>query len=274
MSAGYLFDVVVPVGPNDVGRIHRQLAHLRYAVGRRHTYVVTARVTQPTDASNSDTVQPALPQFENCTTIDEADFPFGLADVAAAHGARPRNGWYFQQLLKLYAGRVIPGILDRYLVVDADTFLQRPVEFVLGAAERLLRPAYAFGYENHPPYFEHMARLHPMLRRVRPEWSGICHHMVFQRAHIDRLFEVVEGHHAADGKKRPFWELFLALVDPAHFDGAGASEYEIYFNFLQLEFPQETIIRSLRWVNAGAAALDAEPAILAAYDYVSCHYYL
>lgn len=264
MSTGYLFDVVVPVGPNDVGRIHRQLAHLRYAVGRRHTFIVTVRGADG-----------ALPQFENCTTIDEADFPFGLADVAAAHGARARNGWYFQQLLKLYAGRVIPGILDRYLVVDADTFLQRPIEFVLGApGDATLRPAYAFGYENHPPYFEHMARLHPMLRRVHPEWSGICHHMVFQRSHIDRLFEAIEGHHDTDGKKRPFWELFLALVDPAHFDGAGASEYEIYFNFLQLEFPQEIIIRGLRWANANATALDSEPAALATYDYVSCHYYL
>lgn len=267
MSAGYLFDVVVPVGPNDVGRIHRQLVQLRYAVGRRRTFIVTAR------GADGD-----LPQFENCATVDEADFPFGLADVAATHGARARNGWYFQQLLKLYAGRVIPGILDRWLIVDADTFLQRPVEFLLGvsaaAGVPVSRPAYAFGYEAHPPYFEHMARLHPMLRRVRPEWSGICHHMLFQRTHVDRLFEVVEERHAAGAKRRPFWELFITLVDPAHYDGAGASEYEIYFNFLQLEFPQEIVIRGLRWANANAAALDSDPAALATYDYVSCHYYL
>ena len=128
------------------------------------------------------------------------------------------------------------------------------------------RPAYAFGYEAHP-----------MLRRVRPEWSGICHHMLFQRTHVDRLFAGTAcGRGAArrGRKEGPFWELFITLVDPAHYDGAGASEYEIYFNFLQLEVPQEIVIRGLRWANANAAALDSDPAALATYDYVSCHYYL
>ena len=283
ISMSDLFDIVVPVGPNDVGRIHRQLAQLRFAVGRRRTFVVTARRAD------------GLPQFDGCETVDEESFPFKMADVAAAHGARPRNGWYLQQLLKLYAGRTIPGILDRWLVVDADTFLLRPVEFVVerakdtqlthyggaggtGDSEHL--PAYAIGPEpRHEPYFAHMARLHPLLARAHPDWSGICHHMVFQRAHVDLLFELVDDHHSrgnqAGAPKKEFWQVFLECVDPADYDAAGASEYEIYFNFVQRFLPREVVVRPLRWANATAAVLD-DPGALAGYglDYVSCHYYL
>ncbi|NBQ42372.1 MAG: hypothetical protein EBU23_07515 [Mycobacteriaceae bacterium] len=255
-SGNELFDVVVPVGPNDVGRIRRQLAQLRFAVGRRRTFVVTARRAD------------GLPQFDGCETVDEE---------------------------KLYAGRTIPGILDRWLVVDADTFLLRPVEFVVerakdtqlthyggaggtGDSEHL--PAYAIGPEpRHEPYFAHMARLHPLLARAHPDWSGICHHMVFQRAHVDLLFELVDDHHSrgnqAGAPKKEFWQVFLECVDPADYDAAGASEYEIYFNFVQRFLPREVVVRPLRWANATAAVLD-DPGALAGYglDYVSCHYYL
>lgn len=277
-SGNELFDVVVPVGPNDIGRIHRQLAQLCFAVGRRRTFVVTARRAD------------GLPQFDGCETVDEESFPFKLADVAAAHGARPRNGWYLQQLLKLYAGRIIPGILDRWLVVDADTFLLRPVEFVVerakdaqssyygGAGETEYLPAYAIGPERHEPYFAHMARLHPLLSRAHPEWSGICHHMVFQKCHIDLLFELVDDYHSQGNQvgapKKEFWQVFLECVDPAVYDASGASEYEIYFNFVQRFRPHEVVVRVLRWANATAAVLD-DPALAGhGLDYVSCHYYL
>jgi len=266
-----LFDIVVPVGPNDVGRIHRQLAQLQFAVGRRHTFVITARQAD------------GLPQFDGCETIDEASFPFKMADVAAAHGARTRNGWYFQQLLKLYAS-VIPGILDRYLIVDADTFLLRPINFVVSGTNTVVGanapqpiPAYAIGTGLHAPYFAHMACLHPLLIRMYPDLSGICHHMVFQRAHIEILFALVEDFHSRGGQagapKKEFWQIFLDSVNPADYDGSGASEYEIYFNFLLRLFPHEIAVRPLRWANAPATVLDGDSQ-LADLDYVSCHHYL
>jgi hypothetical protein len=54
--------------------------------------------------------------------IDESIFPFA-DQIAIYHGKNSRNGWYLQQLIKLYAGLVVPGILDRYLVIDGNIYL-------------------------------------------------------------------------------------------------------------------------------------------------------
>ena len=40
-----------------------------------------------------------------------------------------RIGWYLQQLLKFYAGFVIPDILQRYLIIDCDTHFLKPTKF-------------------------------------------------------------------------------------------------------------------------------------------------
>jgi hypothetical protein len=248
-QAPVLFDIVVPVGPNDIKHVSRQLACLHYAVGRRNIYVVTVAIDG------------VLPQFADCYTIDEATFPFTLNDVALRHGKRSRNGWYLQQMLKLYAGFVIDGILDTYLVVDADTYLQRPVEFIADG-----KPMYTVGHEYNYPYFTHMVKLHPSLRRMNQEWSGISHHMVFTKKHLTHLFQLVEGVH---GKK--FWEVFFEQV--VDYDMSGASEYEIYFNFLLAYYPDEIAVRRLAWDNRPVAFLD-DADTCSRYDYISCHHYL
>lgn len=251
-----MFDIVVPVGPNDVGRIHRQLAQSRKnIVGYRNVYVITPSSEY---------------QFNDVITIDENIFPFTMQNVAAIHGKQERNGWYLQQLLKLYAGRVIPGILDKYLVIDADTFFLRPVEFEMGG-----RNAYGVGHEPyHSPYFEHMVKLHPTLERMSPAWSGICHHMFFDNKHIDALFALVEGE-TAKSTWKPFWQLFLEKVDPEHISGAGASEYEIYFNYVIKYHPNEIFIRPLDWRNCSPKVLEHYlETELTDLDYLSCHYYL
>ena len=55
---------------------------------------------------------------ENIIYINENIFPFNLKIISLYHKKynRDRNGWYLQQLIKLYAGIVIPGILEKYLV--------------------------------------------------------------------------------------------------------------------------------------------------------------
>ena len=46
-------------------------------------------------------------------------FPFTLDDVwKRTKCLKDRSGWYFQQLVKLYAWKYIDNILDKYLVID------------------------------------------------------------------------------------------------------------------------------------------------------------
>ena len=128
--------------------------------------------------------------IENCITIDENVFPLNLETVSSFHGSLNRNGWYLQQLLKLYAGMVIPNILNRYLVIDTDTFFLKPTIFIEN--DKCL---YNYGTEYHKPYFTHMLALNKNLERVESNKSGICHHMMFETIYIKELINMIEKEH-------------------------------------------------------------------------------
>ena len=93
-----MFDVVIPLGPNDLENIEKQIACTKTnVIGLRNIYVVTP-------------IHGFI--YNDCTIIDESIFPF-VDQIAIYHGKDKRNSWYLQQLIKLYAGIIIPGILER-----------------------------------------------------------------------------------------------------------------------------------------------------------------
>lgn len=240
-----MFDIVIPLGPNDKDFIHSQIEKTRQnVIGYRNIYIVS-----------SD------PNFkcDHCIVIDENIFPF-VEDIAIIHGKNPRNGWYLQQLIKLYAGSIIPGILGRYLVIDADTFFLNPTSFENTDGMCL----YNFGREYHLPYFDHMKRLNASFKRIY-ELSGICHHMMFEQTILEEMFLMVS-------REKPFWMVFLEEVDIwlRHGIGSGASEYELYFNYIS-QFHQDKIeIRELQWENV--KTLDFQK--YSHLDYISYHHFL
>jgi len=245
-----LFDVVINVGPNDVQMIEQQIHYtLRNIVGYRNVYIITpsAYVSQ---------LSALLP---SCAVYDESIFPFQLKDMSAHVGVpeSSRNGWYLQQLLKLYAGLVIPDILERWLVIDADTFFLRPTTFLQDN-----KCLYANGREHHHPYFAHMSKLVPGLTRIRP-MSGICHHMMLEKRFVQELFSRVEALH-----QKPFWQAFLACIDPREYERSGASEYEIYFNYMLFYNANAITLRQLSWTNVNRLDLDLP------HDYISYHWYV
>ena len=241
------FDIVVLVGPNERHIIPDQVAHARRNIlGYRNVYLL----------SYSPDVE-----VDGCITIHEAIFPFQKSNMPACI-PEARRGWYLQQLLKLYAGQVIPGILPTYLVLDSDTYVLKPTRFVDENDVCL----YATGTEFHSPYFNHMARLHPSLKRINPKESGICHHMMFRKDGLDGLFALVRSRHPDE----EFWQSFLNCVDPNEADPSGASEYETYFSYLQMYAPNTMRIRPLKWSNV--SSLDEVRG--QDYDYVSNHWYI
>jgi hypothetical protein len=239
-----VFDIVIPVGPNDESVIERMIEHTkRNIVGYQNIYIIS---------TNPDLV------IDGCMTINDNWFPFTKSSINDMIKSGNRSGWYLQQLIKLYAGQIIAGLSDYYLVIDSDTFFLKPTEFFYNGL-----PLYNIGTEYVRSYFEHMTKLHPTLSKLSPH-SGICHHMMFNQTVIRGLFKLIEDYH--DGT--PFWRVFLLSVDPAHVKGAGASEYEIYFNYLHRYQPTQFLLRPLKWANA------AEPFKNTGHDYLSCHWYV
>ena len=230
------FDIVIPVGPNDYTVFTKQIEYTKKNIlDYRNIYIVS----------------PITYDIDGCTYVSEDKFPFSMEDVSNILGKSSRNGWYIQQLIKLYAGLVIPGILHTYLVIDSDTFFLNPTTFIENGV-----CLYNIGTEHHYPYFVHMNKLHESLSR-QINVSGICHHMIFQTKYIKELFGLVKG---------DFWKVFLEnVVDK---EGSGASEYEIYFNFMIKYHRSDIKIRPLKWHNTSNLA-DRRNA-----DYISYHWYM
>jgi uncharacterized short protein YbdD (DUF466 family) len=234
-----MFDILIPVGPADISICQDQLEYTKKnIIGYRSIFLVSC--------------DPSL-QVEGCTTIPEDIFPFTMKTIEEIHGKHARNGWYLQQLLKLYAGMIIPGILERYLVIDCDTFFLKPTTFIKADV-----PLYNYSEEYYSAYFKHMKCLHPSLKRVNRKMSAVCHHMMFETTHVKALFRLIEN-------GIPFYRLFLEHVTDA--GGSGASEYEIYFNYMLLHNPSKIRVRALKWANVSSITDNLDKN----YDYVSCH---
>lgn len=237
-----IFDIVIPIGPHDKDIIKKQLEYTKKnIIGFRNIFLICY------DTSIS---------FDGCITVDEKIFPFTVDTVIKFHGQIDRNRWYLQQLLKLYAGKIISGILEKYLVIDSDTFFLKPTSFIENKM-----CLYNFSFEYHVPYFEHMLKLDKELIRVNTNLSGICHHMIFETKYVNEIISKIEKNH-----NDFFFNIFLKLVTDKN--GSGASEYEIYFNYMLKNHNDKIKIRQLNWKDSDKLITETN------LDYISCHWYM
>lgn len=238
-----IFDIVIPLGINDYNLIDKQILYTKKnIIGYRKIYIIT----------NIDL------NIEDCIIIKENIFPFSIKTVEKYSGISSRNGWYLQQLLKLYAGIVIDGILDKYLVLDADTFFIKPTTFIENN-----KCLYNYSNEYHLPYFVHMFKLNKNLIKVN-KMSGITHHMIFETKYIKELINIIENEH-----NDMFYNIFLKFILYKE-TISGSSEYEIYFNFMQIFHMDKIKIRYLNFINSNTL----DNLNNSVYDYISYHYYI
>lgn len=246
-STNNQFDIVIPVGPEDREIIIKQIEFTKKnIIGYRNIYLICYDPTITLDG---------------CITINENIFPFTIDTVAKFHGKLSRNGWYLQQLLKLYAGIVIPNILDKYLVVDSDTFFLKPTTFIENG-----KCLYTYRHDGWPQYFVHMLKL-VNFKNIEAK-SGICHHMMFETKYVKELIQMVETKHSD-----LFYNVFLKLV--TEINGSGASEYEIYFNYMLKNHKDQITIRKLKCadVSTFTIKIDNDCANIP-YNYLSYHWHL
>lgn len=241
------FDLVICVGPNDNDILEHMLVfNKKNIIGYRNIYLI---------CSDPKT------NIEGTITIDEKMFPFNINNLIQKFGNNTRNGWYLQQLLKFYAGNVIPGILSKYLIVDCDTHFLRPLKFLTDNGVCI----YTTGTEYCEQYFEHMNRLDSSLKKIHP-LSGISHHTFFDNEIVNELMKKIEGNFSGD---KPFWELYLDEIDIKEFNGSGAAENELYFTYMFLYHKDKMLIRQLDWANVSSY----RSIYSRQYDFVSIHWY-
>jgi hypothetical protein len=220
------FDAVIPFHPKDADVLPYCVFGLRrYLPDLRNIYVV----------SKDD------PEEDDTIWIPESTFPFTLADVAdIIQSTNRREGWYFQQLLKLYAFRVIPGILEYALLFDADCVICRPISFFSPGGKVYLDWGPT---QEHEPYFKHAkAVMGDLFNHVDPSKSGIGDHMMVESHIMEGLLQKIERR----GQMEDAWRILLEAVEPAQRNFSGMSEYEIYFNYVLTWFWDEYIMRQLK----------------------------
>jgi hypothetical protein len=183
--------------------------------------------------------------LDDAIWISEAVFPFSKTDVRSIiRSTNGREGWYYQQLLKLYIFRHIPGILPRALLYDSDLIMCRPIEFVSQDGKALLSWSPPQGNKA---YFVHAkAVLREQFIHVHPDKCGITDHMMVSREILEELLEKIEGMHGG----HTAWRVMLEAVEPALWNKQGMSEYEIYFNYALLWHGDKHILRDLELGSA------------------------
>ena len=208
-------------------------------------------------------VSKSNPNIPDTVWFNEEYFPFDCIRLNRMFNLGTRTGWYYQQLIKLYSLSVIPKILPNVLVVDSDLIFLRANDFMMKLD---------IASENHKPYFDHMNRVLPGLTRQKSDWSGVCHHMMFQKTIMNDLFNRVESTHM-----KPFWVVFCQSVDRKIInekeEHCGASEYEMYFNFVLKYYPESYNLRALCkelfHTNVGDIPIYKE----LDYDFIAVHSY-
>ncbi len=230
------YDILISHGPSDDDILPYTVSQIRkYVKDFRNIYIVS-------HDAEIDLFDEEV--FKGTKVINEKTFPFSIKDVDKFIQTPKRNAWYFQQLLKLYASLVIEEMLDDYVVVDADTLFLKEISFKSSG-----RYMFNMGDEYHVPYFEHMKRMHPSFEKM-VKLSGISHHMIFNRMIVSEMMMLVERHH----NFTPFWEVFLREVVPEQRHGSGASEYEMYFNYMLKNHKDKVIPRKIKFENTGLQA--------------------
>jgi hypothetical protein len=232
MAAAAAYDVVVPYHPKDAPILPLCIQSLRRFAQRAGTiYVVSAE--KPAAFGK-------LEALGGVKWIPESAYPISIEDVQAVlQSQKGRQGWYYQQFLKLYCFDAIPDLRDKVLLFDSDVVLYKRIEFIgpTGAIK------IDWSQQYNKPYFEHAeALLGQKFKRVRKGFSGIVDHIMTTREIVTDLLTTVERLHG-----RPAWMVMLELLPARDREGAGFSEYELLFNWTFMYFAQKAQLRKLVW---------------------------
>ena len=212
---------------------------------------------------------------EGLRWLDEAEIlDWTVAEIGEAlpDWATSRDGWLFQQLLKLSVNEFC--VADSILILDADTLLLKKMAFHLNGAVRL-----DYSHERNLLYLQTYEAL---LGKKPSSWmSFVTHHILMEKSVLKAMKEKIEQHSGKawdqaiiDFASSDIWSEKQKEIYPFNY----FSEYEIYGNFRK---SYEGKVRSRYFWNYScrnfkADSLDVEEfvsSLPSVYSWVSFHSY-
>jgi len=246
-------DVVIPAHEKDHATLAAALASVQRHLPEARRIVIVSK--EPFDGAAA---------LRLCEWFPEGEFTsYFCQHVTSSNGAFACDGWVLQQLIKLYCFRVIPGLRDHVLVMDADLIWLRHVTFLHSAttnAPASSQPSSVQGCvfslaEQDVPHVRSRVDLHryddfierfipnqPIRKRHPRAETAVVHHCLFQRHVVESLLTTVEAAYAEQGSPQRFFEAFLASSVEL---GGRVSEYELYVSFARQFFSESIKERPL-----------------------------
>lgn len=189
---------------------------------------------------------------------DRGTYPLGNGNSPFERTLWGKLPWYLQQLLKIYAGKYLN--LKDYVLLDGDCVWFRDTKFIAEKQTSSIPPFrynYATSTQIHGAYLASSKRISgvDIINAKKGKFrSGVVHHMVLVKEVLDDLFKTVETLHGL-----PMWQVMLnqsalemtcmAPNTKVCAEGSALSEYELYFNFARVKYPETVELRPLLWAN-------------------------
>lgn len=194
---------------------------------------------------------------EKVVVISEEIYPFSKRDIEKLFIGKQLNrkpvSWYYQQLLKLYVFDVIPNICENVLILDSDFVFIKPIEFLTSEGKCILSYGHPLkwfiGTSTYPSHINIKHRSVTHAKNLVKNWnitnsfSGMHHHMIFDKFILKSLIQNVEEHN-----KEPFWKAFINTLFVEN-SMSSASEYVIYFHFAINNFEDKIELRHLSTID-------------------------
>ena len=208
-----------------------------------------------------------LTDIEGVEWFDEKLYPFTKKDIydnLCNFGSR-RNikCSYINQVLKLYAHKVIPNLTENILICDSDIVFIKDVTFIENGI-----PLYGnrvVPSEWDVPYNNHYKLLHDTFNFIDTDEqkkllksgrinSGICHHIMYNKYIIDKLIDKVEKQH-----NKTFWKYYFNIADEN--SGIDPANCGLYYDYICKFHKDKMKIRPITWMESAAPDGSANPII-------------
>lgn len=213
-------DVLIPAIDKDMGTLPLVIDSLRRYVQHR---IGTIYIVSP----KSDRIR-RLCANKKCTFIDEKTvLPITKKHIRYGTARWDRSGWLYQQLLKMNGDKISKAPF--FLVIDADTILIRPHVFRKDG-----KTIFYYRSWSQPEYFRTYHKL--MGVKAPSPKSFVTHYMLFEKAQLTRLKQVIETRHG-----KPWFHAIIQSINRKK--QFGFSEYETYANYLYSKQPARMILR-------------------------------
>ena len=198
-----------------------------------------------------------LTDIEGVEWFDEKKYPFTKKDVfdnmINFGERRNKKCSYINQILKLYAHKIIPDLTENILICDSDIVFIKDITFM---DEN--KPMYGnriFDYNSIKQYFDHHQLLNEEFNFINTEqnkelskinklMSGICHHIMYNKYIIDELISLIETKHNC-----VFWKFYLNKSVDSKYEPANC---ELYYNYVCKYHKDKIIIRDIKWLERAA----------------------